>query len=45
MKIKYLAMTLALAAVMVSCGEKQDNHSCCEQNCKEDYAALANQYA
>lgn len=45
MKIRHLAMTLALATALVSCGEKQENKSCCEQNCKEDYAALANQYA
>lgn len=45
MRIIHLAMTLALATALVSCGEKQENKSCCEQNCKEDYAALANQYA
>ncbi|MCR5037629.1 MAG: Zn-dependent hydrolase [Bacteroidales bacterium] len=43
--MRHLAMTLALATALVSCGEKQENKSCCEQNCKEDYAALANQYA
>ena len=35
MKIRHLAMTLALATALVSCGEKQENKSCCEQNCKE----------
>ena len=45
MKIKYLAMTIALSAALVSCGEKKDQKSCCENNCKENYEALANQYA
>ena len=40
MKIKYLAMTLALTAALFSCGEKQENKSC-----EENYEALANQYA
>ena len=38
-------MTLALTAALFSCGEKKDEKSCCEQNCKENYEALANQYA
>lgn len=45
MKIKTLAMALAITATLFSCGEKKNDKSCCEQNCKEDYAALANQYA
>ena len=38
-------MTLALTAALFSCGEKKDEKSCCEKNCKENYEALANQYA
>ncbi len=45
MNIKTLAMTLALTAALFSCGEKKDEKSCCEKNCKENYEALANQYA
>lgn len=45
MKIKYLVMALALTTTLFSCGGKQDEKSCCEKNCKEDYEALANQYA
>ena len=45
MKIKYLVMALALTSTLFSCGGKQDEKSCCEKNCKEDYEALANQYA
>ncbi len=48
MNIKHLAMTLAIAATLVSCGEKQEEKSCCKNNCKghtENYEALANQYA
>ncbi|MBO4567318.1 MAG: Zn-dependent hydrolase [Bacteroidales bacterium] len=40
MKIKYLAMTIALTAALFSCGDKQD-----EKSCEENYEALANQYA
>ena len=40
MKIKYLAMAIAMTAVLFSCGEKQQ-----EQSCEENYEALANQYA
>jgi len=40
MKIKYLAMVIALTAALFSCGEKQDKKSC-----EENYEALANQYA
>ena len=40
MRIKYLAMAIALTTALFSCGDKQDNKSC-----KEDYEALANQYA
>lgn len=45
MKIKYLVMALALTTTLFSCGGKQDEKSCCEKKCKEDYEALANQYA
>ncbi|MDY6436508.1 MAG: Zn-dependent hydrolase [Bacteroidales bacterium] len=38
-------MALALTTTLFSCGGKQDEKSCCEKNCKEDYEALANQYA
>ena len=37
MKIRHLAMTLALTTVLISCGEKKPS--------KENYEALANQYA
>ena len=40
MKIKYLAMAIALTAALFSCGDKQD-----EKSCEENYEALANQYA
>ena len=45
MKIRNIAMALAITAALVSCGSKQDEKSCCEKNCKENYEALANQYA
>ena len=45
MKIRILAMAIALTAALFSCGEKKDDKSCCKQNCKENYEALANQYA
>ena len=45
MKIKYVVMALALTSTLFSCGGKQDEKSCCDKNCKEDYEALANQYA
>lgn len=45
MKIKNIAMALALMTTLVSCGEKQEEKSCCEKNCKENYEALANRYA
>ena len=39
-------MTLAIAATLVSCGEKQQEQKpCCKQNCTENYEALAKQYA
>ena len=40
MRIKYLAMSIALTTALFSCGDKQDNKSS-----KENYEALANQYA
>ena len=40
MKIKYLAMAIALTAALFGCGDKQD-----EKSCEENYEALANQYA
>jgi hypothetical protein len=40
MKIKTLAMALAITAALFSCGDKQDN-----QSCEKNYEALANQYA
>ena len=45
MKIKTLAMALAITAALCSCGEKKNDNNCCEKNCKENYEALANQYA
>ena len=41
MKIKYLAMAIALMAALFSCGEKKTE----DTSCKENYEALANQYA
>ena len=41
MKIKYLAMAIALTAALFSCGEKKAE----DTSCKENYEALANQYA
>ena len=41
MKIRNLAMAIALTTALFSCGEKKCEKSCC----KEDYEALANQYA
>ena len=41
MKIRILAMTIALTAALFSCSEKKDDKSCCKKN----YEALANQYA
>jgi len=38
MKIKYLAMAMALTAIFASCSDKKDSN-------KENYEALANQYA
>ncbi len=41
MKFKTLTMALAITAALFSCGEKKNEESCC----KENYEALANQYA
>lgn len=41
MKFKTLTMALAITAALFSCGEKNNEESCC----KENYEALANQYA
>ena len=41
MKIRTLTMALAMTAALFSCGEKTNEKSCC----KENYEALANQYA
>ncbi|MBO6058272.1 MAG: Zn-dependent hydrolase [Bacteroidales bacterium] len=41
MKFKTLTMALAITAALFSCGEKKNEKSCC----KENYEALANQYA
>ena len=41
MKIRTLTMALAMTAALFSCGEKTNDKSCC----KENYEALANQYA
>ena len=41
MKFKTLTMALAITAALFSCSEKKNEKSCC----KENYAALANQYA
>ena len=41
MKIKYLAMAIALTTALFSCGEKKAE----DTSCKENYEALANQYA
>ena len=41
MKFKTLTMALAITAALFSCSEKKNEKSCC----KENYEALANQYA
>ena len=41
MKIRILAMSIALTAALFSCGEKNEEQS----GCTENYEALANQYA
>ena len=41
MKIRNLAMALAISATLFSCGEKKTE----DTSCKENYEALANQYA
>lgn len=41
MKFKTLTMALAITAALFSCSEKKNEESCC----KENYEALANQYA
>lgn len=41
MKFKTLTMALAITTALFSCGEKKNEESCC----KENYEALANQYA
>lgn len=41
MRIKTLTMALAISAALFSCSDRQNEKSCC----KENYEALANQYA